>query len=135
MHKSLFQEIFMKEVIFTSEAPNAVGPYSQAVKAGNTIYLSGQLGLDPATGKMVEGGVAAQAQQALKNICAVLKSQNATVDNVVKTTVFLADIADFQAFNAEYAKVFTKDFPARSCFAVKQLPLGGLVEIECVVVL
>lgn len=125
----------MKEVIFTSEAPNAVGPYSQAVKAGNTIYLSGQLGLDPATGKMVEGGVAAQAQQALKNICAVLKSQNATVDNVVKTTVFLADIADFQAFNAEYAKVFTKDFPARSCFAVKQLPLGGLVEIECVVVL
>lgn len=125
----------MKEVIFTNEAPNAVGPYSQAVKAGNTIYLSGQLGLDPATGKMVEGGVAAQAQQALKNICAVLKSQNATVDNVVKTTVFLADIADFQAFNAEYAKVFTKDFPARSCFAVKQLPLGGLVEIECVVVL
>lgn len=125
----------MKEIIFTSEAPNAVGPYSQAVKAGNTLYLSGQLGLVPETGKMIEGGVAEQAAQALKNIAAVLKSQGATVDNVVKTTVFLADIADFQAFNAEYAKVFTKDFPARSCFAVKQLPLGAVVEIECIAVL
>lgn len=125
----------MKEVIFTNEAPNAVGPYSQAVKSGNTIYLSGQLGLDPKTGKMVEGGVAAQAEQALKNICAVLKSQGATADNVVKTTVFITKISDFQTVNAEYSKVFTKDFPARSCFAVAELPLGALVEIEYVIVL
>lgn len=125
----------MKEVIFTNEAPNAVGPYSQAVKSGNTVYLSGQLGLDPKTGKMVEGGVAAQAEQALKNICAVLKSQGATADNVVKTTVFITKMSDFQTVNAEYSKVFTKDFPARSCFAVAELPLGGLVEIECIAVL
>lgn len=125
----------MKEVIFTNEAPNAVGPYSQAVKSGNTIYLSGQLGLDPKTGKMVEGGVAAQAEQALKNICAVLKSQGATADNVVKTTVFITKISDFQTVNAEYSKVFTKDFPARSCFAVAELPLGALVEIECIAAL
>lgn len=125
----------MKEVIFTNEAPNAVGPYSQAVKSGNTIYLSGQLGLDPKTGKMVEGGVAAQAEQALKNICAVLKSQGATADNVVKTTVFITKISDFQTVNTEYSKVFTKDFPARSCFAVAELPLGALVEIECIAAL
>ncbi len=125
----------MKEIFFTDEAPNAVGPYSQGVKSGNTLYLSGQIGLVPATGKMVEGGIAEQARQALQNLCAVLKSQGASVDNVVKTTVFIHDMADFQAFNAEYAKVFTKDFPARSCFAVKGLPLGALVEIECIAVL
>lgn len=125
----------MKEILFTDEAPNAVGPYSQGVKSGNTLYLSGQIGLVPATGKMVEGGIAEQARQALQNLCAVLKSQGASVDNVVKTTVFIHDMADFQAFNAEYAKVFTKDFPARSCFAVKGLPLGALVEIECIAVL
>lgn len=125
----------MKEVLFTSEAPNAAGPYSQGIKAGNTLYLSGQIGLDPKTGKMVEGGVAEQAAQALKNLAAVLKSQGAGMDNVVKTTVFLTDMANFQAFNAEYAKVFSKDFPARSCFAVIGLPLGALVEIECIAVL
>lgn len=125
----------MKEILFTDEAPNAVGPYSQGVKSGNTLYLSGQIGLVPATGKMVEGGIAEQARQALQNLCAVLKSQGASADNVVKTTVFIHDMADFQAFNAEYAKVFTKDFPARSCFAVKGLPLGALVEIECIAVL
>lgn len=125
----------MKEILFTDEAPNAVGPYSQGVKSGNTLYLSGQIGLVPATGKMIEGGIAEQARQALQNLCAVLKSQGAAVDNVVKTTVFIHDMADFQAFNAEYAKVFTKDFPARSCFAVKGLPLGALVEIECIAVL
>lgn len=125
----------MKEVIFTSEAPNAVGPYSQGIKAGNTLYLSGQIGLDPKTGKLVAGGIAEQAVQALENITAILKSQNASMDNIVKTTVFLTDMADFQAFNAEYAKFFKKDFPARSCFAVKSLPLGAIVEIECIAVL
>lgn len=125
----------MKEVVFTNNAPNAVGPYSQGIKSDKTLYLSGQLGLDPATGKMAEGGVAAQAEQALKNICAILKSQGASPDNVVKTTVFITKMSDFQAVNAEYSKVFSKDFPARSCFAVAELPLGGLVEIECIAVL
>lgn len=125
----------MKEVIFTNSAPNAAGPYSQAIKAGNTLYLSGQIGLDPKTGKMAEGGIAEQAAQAMKNLCAILKSQGASVENVVKTTVFLTDMANFQIVNAEYAKVFTKDFPARSCVAVKELPLGALVEIECIAVL
>ncbi len=125
----------MKEIIFTEEAPKAVGPYSQATKVGNMVYLSGQLGLDPATGKLAEGGVAAQAKQALANIQALLKKIGATPENVVKTTVFITDMANFAEVNTEYAKVFTKDFPARSCVAVAQLPLNGLVEIELIVAL
>ena len=124
-----------KKVIATSQAPAAVGPYSQGIQAGKTVYLSGQLGLDPATGKLAEGGVAAQARQSLKNIQALLSEIRATPDNVVKTTVFLANIEDFAQVNSEYAAVFAKDCPARSCVAVKALPLGGLVEIEAVVVL
>lgn len=125
----------MKEIIFTEEAPKAVGPYSQATKVGNMVYLSGQLGLDPVTGKLAEGGVAAQAKQALANIQALLKKIGATPENVVKTTVFITDMANFAEVNTEYAKVFTKDFPARSCVAVAQLPLNGLVEIELIVAL
>ena len=125
----------MKEIIFTEEAPKAVGPYSQATKVGNMVYLSGQLGLDPVTGKLAEGGVAAQAKQALANIQALLKKVGATPENVVKTTVFITDMANFAEVNAEYSKVFTKDFPARSCVAVAQLPLNGLVEIELIVAL
>ena len=125
----------MKEIIFTEEAPKAVGPYSQATKVGNMVYLSGQLGLDPATGKLAEGGVAAQAKQALANIQALLKKIGATPEHVVKTTVFITDMANFAEVNTEYAKVFTKDFPARSCVAVAQLPLNGLVEIELIVAL
>lgn len=125
----------MKEIIFTEEAPKAVGPYSQATKVGNMVYLSGQLGLDPVTGKLAEGGVAAQAKQALANIQALLKKVGATPENVVKTTVFITDMANFAEVNAEYSKVFTKDFPARSCIAVAQLPLNGLVEIELIVAL
>ena len=127
--------MFMKEVIATAKAPAAVGPYSQGIKAGSTVYLSGQLGLDPATGKLAEGGVAAQARQSLKNIQAMLEAISAAPDNVVKTTVFLTNIEDFAQVNAEYAAVFTKDCPARSCVAVKSLPLGGLVEIEAIVAL
>ena len=123
----------MKECIATQAAPAAVGPYSQSVRVGNVAYLSGQLGIDPATGKLVEGGVAAQAKQSLKNLGAVLDALGGTPEDVVKTTVFLTDMADFQAVNAEYAKVFPKDCPARSCVAVLALPLGGLVEIEAVV--
>ncbi len=123
----------MKECIATQAAPAAVGPYSHGVRAGNAAYLSGQLGIDPATGKLVEGGVAAQARQSLKNLGALLDALGATPEDVVKTTVFLTDIADFQAVNAEYAKVFPADCPARSCVAIHALPMGGLVEIEAVV--
>lgn len=125
----------MKKCIATQAAPAAVGPYSQGVQAGNVVYLSGQLGIDPSTGKMAEGGVAAQARQSLSNILALLDSLGASPEQVVKTTVFLADMADFQTVNAEYAKVFSRDCPARSCVAVKALPLGGLVEIEAIVAL
>lgn len=125
----------MKKCIATQAAPAAVGPYSQGVQAGNMVYLSGQLGLDPATGKLAEGGVAAQARQSLSNVLALLDAVGASPEQVVKTTVFLVDMADFQTVNAEYAKVFSRDCPARSCVAVQALPLGGLVEIEAIVAL
>lgn len=122
----------MSKTVVTSEnAPKAVGPYSAGIVAGDTVYLSGQLGLDPAAGKLAEG-VAAQAKQSLANIGALLESQGLTYENVVKTTVLLADIADFAAVNEVYASVFTEPYPARSCFAVAALPMGGLVEIEVI---
>lgn len=125
----------MKQIIHTPKAPAAIGPYSQANRAGNTVYLSGQLGIDPATGKLAEGGVGAQARQSLKNIQALLAEIGATEQNIVKTTVFLTSMADFKEVNEAYAAVFDRDCPARSCVAVKELPLNGLVEIEAVVVL
>lgn len=125
----------MKQIIHTDAAPAAIGPYSQGNRAGNTIYLSGQLGIDPSTGKLAEGGVGAQARQALKNIQALLSSLNATEFNVVKTTVFLTNMSDFKEVNEAYSAVFNSDCPARSCVAVKELPLNGLVEIEAIVVL
>ncbi|MCI8473721.1 MAG: RidA family protein [Oscillospiraceae bacterium] len=124
----------MNKTIATTSAPAAVGPYCQAKLCGSTLYTSGQLGLVPATGKMAEGGVEAQAKQALENLGAVLAEAGMTFADVAKTTCFLADIADFAAFNAVYAQYFQGEVPARSCFAVKSLPLGGLVEIECVAV-
>ena len=108
---------------------------SQGNRAGDTVYLSGQLGIDPATGKLAEGGVGAQARQSLKNIQALLAEVGATEKNVVKTTVFLTSMADFKEVNEAYAAVFNADCPARSCVAVKELPLNGLVEIEAIVVL
>lgn len=125
----------MSIVISSDRAPAALGPYSQAIKSGNLVFLSGQLGIDPATGTMVEGGVEAQATQALKNINAVLEAAGASFKNVVKTTVFLNTMNDFAAVNKIYAQSFTENPPARSCVAVAQLPLGALVEIECIVVL
>lgn len=125
----------MKQIIHTDAAPAAIGPYSQGNRAGNTIYLSGQLGIDPSTGKLAEGGVGAQARQALKNIQALLSSLNATEFNVVKTTVFLTNMSDFKEVNEACSAVFNSDCPARSCVAVKELPLNGLVEIEAIVVL
>ncbi|GHT01618.1 reactive intermediate/imine deaminase [Bacteroidia bacterium] len=124
----------MKQAIFTKNAPAAIGPYSQAIKTGNLVYCSGQLGLDPATGNLVEG-VVAQTTQAFKNIKAVLAEANLTLDNVVKTTVFLADMADFAVVNEEYGKHFSEPYPARSAVAVKTLPKNGLVEIEVIAAL
>ena len=124
-----------KTVVHTSSAPAAIGPYSQAVQGGRFLFTSGQLGIDPATGKLAEGGVGAQARQSLKNIQALLAEVGATEKNVVKTTVFLTSMADFKEVNEAYAAVFNADCPARSCVAVKELPLNGLVEIEAIVVL
>lgn len=122
----------MKEIIATSQAPAAIGPYAQAVKAGNTLYISGQLPIDPATGAFAAADVAGQTEQSLKNIGAILAQAGIGYDNVVKTTVLLADIADFGTMNEVYAKYFTGDCPARAAFAVKDLPKGALVEIEAV---
>ena len=122
------------QVIHTDNAPAAVGPYSQAVKAGNTLYLSGQIAIDPAEGKITAATIAAQAEQCCKNITAVLAAAGTDMSKVVKTTCFLADIADFKAFNEVYAKHFISK-PARSCVAVKDLPAGALCEIEAIVVM
>lgn len=124
-----------KRIVSTDKAPAAVGPYSQAVAAGGLLFCSGQIPLDPATGKLVSGGVAEQAEQVMKNLSAVLAAAGATTSDVVKTTCFLADMADFAAFNAIYATYFSADFPARSTFQVAALPLGARVEVEAVAVL
>ena len=124
----------MKEVIATANAPAAIGPYSQAVKAGNTLYISGQLPIDPVTGSFAADDIAGQTEQSLKNIGAILTEAGLGFSNVVKTTVLLADIADFGAMNEVYARFFTGACPARAAFAVKDLPKGALVEIEAVVV-
>ncbi|MCI7730886.1 RidA family protein [Enorma burkinafasonensis] len=123
-----------KHVIASENAPAALGPYSAGIATGNLAFLSGQLGLDPATGELAQG-VVAQAEQALKNIEALLAAAGATFGNVVKTTVFLADIADFDAVNEVYGAHFTEPYPARSAVQVAALPKGALVEIECIVAL
>ena len=119
--------------IHTENAPAAVGPYVHAVKAGNTLYTSGQLGLIPETGVLPEG-VEAQANQAMEILKAVVEAAGMTMADIVKTTVFLADINDFAAVNAIYASYFTGDAPARSCVQVAQLPKAGLVEVEAIAV-
>ncbi len=120
-----------KKVIASNNAPAAVGPYSAGIDAGSTVYLSGQLGLDPATGVLAEG-VEAQARQSLANIGALLEAAGLGYADVVKTTVLLANIDDFACVNEVYAEVFPEPFPARSCFAVAALPKGALVEIEAI---
>ena len=121
----------MKKIIATKNAPAAIGPYSQAVQAGNMLFASGQLGLDPATGQFPEGGVKEQTAQAFKNVKAILTEAGLTMDNVVKTTVFLADMSDFGAFNAIDGEYFTSK-PARSCVAVAALPKNVLAEVEVI---
>ena len=123
----------MKKAISTNGAPAAIGPYSQAIDCGEFVFTSGQLGLDPATGKLADGGVQAQATQAMKNIQAVLTAAGLTLDNVVKTTVFLTNIADFAAVNEVYASFFEgTTYPASCAYQVSALPAGGLVEIETI---
>ena len=124
-----------KQAIETTNAPGAVGPYSQAIKTGNFLFLSGQVGMNPETNKVVEGGVEAQAGQIFKNISAVLEQAGASLQNVVKATVFLKGMADFKRVNEIYAQHFQKPYPARSAVAVKELPLSVDIEIEVIAVI
>ena len=119
--------------ISTSNAPAAIGPYSQAVDSGaGLVFLSGQLPIDPATGAFPEGGIQAQTRQSLRNVQAILAAAGLSLAHVVKTTVFLSDMDDFAAMNEVYATFFAEPFPARSAVAVKALPKGALIEIECI---
>lgn len=118
--------------IETNKAPGAVGPYSQAIKCGGLVFISGQTPIAPATGKIVEGAIADQAQQSLEKLSAIARAAGTHIAKAVKTLVFLTDMDDFAAVNAEYAKYFPDQKPARSCIAVKALPLGARVEIEAI---
>ncbi|KAJ8930061.1 hypothetical protein NQ314_017184 [Rhamnusium bicolor] len=121
-----------RKLISTKNAPKPVAPYNQAVVLDTTLYVSGVLGLDKDTMKLVEGDVATEARQALKNLGYILQAGNSAYDKVVKTTIFLSDITDFAAVNEVYTEFFTKDFPARSAFQVGKLPLNARVEIEVI---
>lgn len=125
----------MKKVIATSEAPQAVGPYSQAVVVGNLLFAAGQIPIDPATGELIDGDVSAQTDRVLQNVAAVLRANGMTFAHVVKSTVFMVDLANFAAMNAVYSQYFTEPFPARSTIQVAGLPKGAQVEIEVVAAL
>ena len=120
------------KVISTKKAPAAIGPYSQAIQVGNLIYTSGQIPIDPETGASVEEGIKEQTRQSLTNVKAILEEVGLTMSNVVKTTVFMADMNDFADMNSVYAEFFSEPYPARSAVAVKTLPKGALVEIEVI---
>ena len=122
----------MKNPISTTTAPAAIGPYSQAIEAGGMVFVSGQLPINPTTGEFAEGGVKELTRQSLTNMQHILAEVGLTLDNVVKTTVFLADMSDFADMNEVYAEFFSAPYPARSAVAVKTLPKGALVEIECI---
>jgi len=122
------------KVISTKKAPAAIGPYSQAIQVGNLVYTSGQIPIDPATGTFVEGGIKEQTRQSLTNVKAILEEAGLSMGNVVKTTVFMADMNDFADMNAVYSEFFSEPYPARSAVAVKTLPKGALVEIEVLAV-
>lgn len=124
----------MKQLVQTTLAPAAIGPYSQAIQAGDTVYVSGQLPIDPATGQFAEGDIRDLTRQSLLNVQHILESVGLSMAHVVKTTVFLADMNDFAGMNEVYAEFFAAPFPARSAVAVKTLPKGASVEIECVAV-
>ncbi len=120
------------KAISTSKAPGAIGPYSQAIRTGNLIFVSGQLPVDPSTGNFAEGGIKELTHQSLSNIKAILEAEGTDMTHVVKTTVFLADMNDFAEMNEVYATFFTTPFPARSAVAIKTLPKNARVEIECI---
>lgn len=122
----------MKEIIATENAPGAIGPYSQAVKTGNMVFCSGQIPIDVATGEFVSDDVAEQTRQVLKNLSAVLEAAGTSLNNVVKTTVFLADMTDFAAMNEIYAEFFSENKPARATVQAARLPKDARVEIECI---
>ena len=124
----------MKKIIKTSDAPAAIGPYSQAVEINGTLYISGQIAIDPKTGKMVEGDITVQAERVMKNIEAILHAAGFSFVEVVKSTCLLSDMANFKAMNEVYARYYFENQPARAAFAVKELPLGALVEIETIAV-
>jgi len=124
-----------KKIVKSDKAPEALGPYSVGVKVGHIVFTAGQLGIDPASGDFVEGGIEAQTRQALENIKAVLEAAGTKMSKVVKTTVFLLDMNDFGAMNGVYGEYFTKKFPARSAVQVARLPKDGLVEIEAIALL
>ena len=124
----------MKEIISTDKAPDAIGPYSQAVKTGDMVFCSGQIPIDPATGEFVSGDVAEQTRQVLKNLSAVLEAAGTDLNNVVKTTVFLADMNDFTAMNEVYAEFFSENKPARATVQAARLPRDARVEIDCIAV-
>jgi len=124
----------MKKVISTAQAPAAIGPYSQAIEANGTLYISGQIPIDPATGKLVEGDIQAQAHQVLKNIGAILNATGYSYADVVKSTCLLANMDDFKAMNEVYSQYYTENPPARAAYQVVKLPLGALIEIETLAV-
>ena len=124
----------MKRIIQTTKAPSAVGPYSQAVEAGGTLYISGQIPLDPETGSIVAGGIMEQTEQVMLNIGAILNAAGYAYENVVKSTCLLSDMANFKAMNEIYTSYYPEEQPARAAFAVKELPLGVLIEIETIAV-
>jgi 2-iminobutanoate/2-iminopropanoate deaminase len=132
INNTIKQNRIMKEAIITDKAPAAIGPYSQAIEVNGFVYASGQLPIDPATGAFPAGGIKEQTRQSLLNAQAILQAAGLDLKNVVKTTVLLSDIADFGPMNEVYAEMFSAPFPARSAFAVKDLPKGALVEIECI---
>ena len=122
----------MKKFFNTSKAPAAIGPYSQAVEMNNTLYISGQIPINPLTGKLVEGDITVQTEQVLKNISAILDEAGYSFNDVVKSTCLLSDIANFKAMNEVYARYYTEKQPARAAFAAKDLPLGALIEIDTI---
>jgi len=122
----------MNKIIHTEKAPKAIGPYSQAVEANGSLYISGQVPIDPATSKVVEGGISEQTQQVMKNIGAILEAAGYSFSDVVKSTCLLSDMANFAAMNEVYGSYYSTNPPARAAFAVKELPLGVMIEIETI---
>jgi 2-iminobutanoate/2-iminopropanoate deaminase len=122
----------MKKIISASKAPSAIGPYSQAVEMNNTLYISGQIPINPETGKLINGDIIEQTEQVFRNISAILEVAGYSFRDVVKTTCLLSDIANFKAMNEVYARYYTEQQPARAAYAVKELPVGALIEIETI---